>query len=40
MTESRANTSRSIAEQTVEMSADEKYLFDLLGFVIVRDVLS
>ena len=40
MTESRANTSRSIAEETVEMSADEKYLFDLLGFVIVRGVLS
>ena len=35
-----ANTSRSITAETVEMSADEKYLFDLLGFLIVRDVLS
>ena len=37
---SPANTSHSITEDTVEMSTDEKYLFDLLGFVIVRDVLS
>ena len=37
---SQANTSRSITDSTVEMSADEKYLFDLLGFLIVRDVLS
>ena len=34
------NTSHSITPDTVEMSDDEKYLFDLLGFVIVRDVLS
>ena len=40
MNESHANTSRSITEETVEMSTDEKYLFDLLGFVIVREVLS
>ena len=40
MSESHANTSRSITEDTVEMSTDEKYLFDLLGFVVVRDVLS
>ena len=40
MNESHANTSRSITEETVEMSTDEKYLFDLLGFVVVRDVLS
>ena len=40
MSESHANTSRSITEETVEMSTDEKYLFDLVGFVIVRDVLS
>ena len=40
MSEAYANTSRSITEETVEMSADEKYLFDLLGFVVVRDVLS
>ena len=40
MNESHANTSRSITEDTVEMSTDEKYLFDLLGFVVVRDVLS
>ena len=35
-----ANTSRSITEETVEMSTDEKYRFDLLGSVVVRDVLS
>ncbi|HIG17352.1 MAG TPA: hypothetical protein EYQ31_08705 [Candidatus Handelsmanbacteria bacterium] len=40
MTELPANTSRSITEETVEMSADEKFLFDLVGFVVVRDVLS
>jgi hypothetical protein len=40
MNDSQANTSRSITEETVEMSADEKYLFDLLGFVIVRGALS
>ena len=40
MNESHANTSRSITQDTVEMSTDEKYLFDLLGFVVVRDVLS
>jgi hypothetical protein len=39
MTE-HANTSRSITDETVEMSHDEKYLFDLTGFLIVRDVLS
>ena len=39
MTE-HANTSRSITAETVEMSPDEKYLFDLLGFLIVRDALS
>ena len=37
---SNANTSCSITERTVEMSSDEKYLFDLLGFLVVRDVLS
>ncbi len=40
MSESHANTSRSITEETVEMSTDEKYLFDLVGFLIVRNVLS
>ena len=40
MTVSYANTSRSITEQTLEMSTNEKYLFDLVGFLIVRDVLS
>ncbi len=40
MNESRPNTSCSITEETVEMSTDEKYLFDLLGFLIVREVLS
>jgi hypothetical protein len=40
MSEAHANTSRSITEETVEMSTDEKYLFDLLGYVVVRDVLS
>lgn len=40
MSEAYANTSRSITEATVEMSTDEKYLFDLLGFVIVRNALS
>jgi len=40
MNESHDNTSRSITEETVEMSTDEKYLFDLIGFVVVRDVLS
>ena len=40
MSEAHANTSRSITEETVEMSADENYLFDLLGYVVVRDVLS
>ena len=35
-----ANTSRSLSPETEQMSHDEKYLFDLLGFVIVRDVLS
>jgi hypothetical protein len=40
MSEAHANTSRSITAETVEMSTDEKYLFDLLGFVVVRDVLS
>ena len=39
MTE-HANTSRSITAETAEMSPDEKYLFDLTGFLIVRDVLS
>ena len=39
MTE-HANTSRSITADTAEMSPDEKYLFDLTGFLIVRDVLS
>ena len=39
MTE-HANTSRSLSPETEQMSHDEKYLFDLLGFVIVRDVLS
>ena len=37
---SQANTSRSITADTVEMSSDEKYLFDLLGFLVVRGVLS
>ena len=40
MHESDANTSRSITEDTAQMSVDEKYLFDLTGFLIVRDVLS
>ena len=40
MTILNANTSRSITDETAEMSTDEKYLFDLLGFVVVRDVLS
>lgn len=40
MKSSRPNTSRSITEKTVEMSHDEKYLFDLTGFLVVRDVLS
>ena len=40
MMELAANTSRSVTEETVEMSADEKFLFDLVGFVVVRDVLS
>ena len=40
MIDPQANTSRSITEETVEMSTDEKYLFDLLGFIVVRDVLS
>ena len=40
MSESHANTSRSITEETVEMTTDEKYLFDLVGFMIVRNVLS
>ncbi len=40
MSEAHANTSRSITKETVEMTADEKYLFDLLGFVVVKDVLS
>ena len=39
MTE-HANTSRSITAETMEMSHDEKYLFDLTGFLIVREVLS
>jgi hypothetical protein len=40
MSQAHANTSRSITEDTVEMSTDEKYLFDLTGFLIVRDVLT
>ena len=40
MSEAHANTSRSITAETVEMSTDEKYLFDLTGFLVVRDVLS
>jgi hypothetical protein len=40
MSESHANTSRSITEETEQMTTDEKYLFDLLGFLVVRDVLS
>ena len=40
MTEVHANTSRSITDATEQMPTDEKYLFDLLGFLIVRDVLS
>ncbi len=40
MIDPQANTSRSITEETVEMSTDEKYLFDLLGFIVVRDALS
>ncbi len=39
-TEAHANTSRTITDATEEMSSDEKYLFDLTGFLIVRDVLS
>lgn len=39
MTE-HANTSRSISADTIEMSTDEKYLFDLLGFLVIRNVLS
>ena len=35
-----ANTSRAITDETEQMSADEKYLFDLNGFIVVRDVLS
>lgn len=40
MSDPHANTSRSITDDTVQMSHDEKFLFDLLGFVVVRDVLS
>ncbi len=40
MTIAHANTSHSITEETEEMSVDEKFLFDLTGFLIVRDVLS
>ena len=40
MTELPPNTSRSLTEETVQMSTDEKYLFDLTGFLVVRDVLS
>ncbi|MBT5874113.1 MAG: hypothetical protein HOH43_11900 [Candidatus Latescibacteria bacterium] len=40
MIDPHANTSRSITDDTVEMSADEKYLFDLLGFIVVPGVLS
>ncbi|AWT60082.1 MAG: hypothetical protein DF168_01283 [Candidatus Moanabacter tarae] len=40
MKETRPNTSHSITEETLEMSTNEKYLFDLLGFLIVPDVLS
>ena len=35
-----ANTSRSITDATVEMSHADKYLYDLTGFLIVRNVLS
>ena len=38
--EAQPNTSHSITEQTVQMSSDEKYLFDLTGYLSVRDVLS
>ena len=38
--EAQPNTSHSITEQTVQMSSDEKYLFDLTGYLLVRDVLS
>ena len=40
MTELPPNTSRSLTEETVQMSTDEKYLFDLTGFLVVLDVLS
>ena len=40
MTELHPNTSHSITEQTEQMSSDEKYLFDLTGFLVVKDVLT
>ena len=34
------NTSHSITPDTVEMSDDEKYLFDLLGFALIKKLTS
>ena len=40
MSESHPNTSSSITKETEQMSGDEKYLFDLTGFLVVKDVLT
>ena len=34
------NTSKSIGPSTPQMSADEKFLFDLTGFLLVKNVLT
>jgi hypothetical protein len=40
MADAVPNTSRSISPDTIQMSADEKFLFDLTGYLLVRDVLT
>ena len=35
MSDALANTSRSITEDTIEMSSDEKFLFVLTGYLVV-----
>lgn len=40
MSDALANTSRSITEDTIEMSSDEKFLFDLTGYLVVKNVVS
>ena len=40
MADNTANTSRSITGETVEMSPAHKYLYDLTGYLVVRNALT